>query len=117
MEFVPNKKAESQEEHRNKLLELAKESSHIRVGKPMKIRVTKKARPSSKRYNEKFIEMTDELAMYKTKRGDHFRARAFQKANESLVMHPDEINAFNYKELSKLPGIGETIIHKFGELI
>ena len=116
MEFVPNKKAESQEEHRNKLMELAKENSHIRVGKPLKIRVTKKARPS-KRYNEKFIEMTDELAMYKTKRGDHFRARAFQKANESLVMHPHEINASNYKELSNLPGIGETIIHKFGELI
>lgn len=116
MEFVPNKKVESQEEHRNKLMELAKENSHIRVGKPLKIRVTKKARPS-KRYNEKFIEMTDELAMYKTKRGDHFRARAFQKANESLVMHPHEINASNYKELSKLPGIGETIIHKFGELI
>lgn len=117
MDAVYNKKAELQEEYRNKLLDLAKESSHIRVGKPVKIRVTKKARPSSKRYNEKFIEMTDELAMYKTKRGDHFRARAFQKANESLVMHPHEINASNYKELSKLPGIGETMIHKFGELI
>lgn len=117
MDAVYNKKAELQEEYRNKLLDLAKESSHIRVGKPVKIRVTKKARPSSKRYNEKFIEMTDELAMYKTKRGDHFRARAFQKANESLVMHPHEINATNYKELAHLPGIGETMIHKFGELI
>ena len=71
----------------------------------------------SGRLNEKFIALMDEMARFKTKRGDHIRARAYQKARESLSMYPDEITHLNYTDLDKLPGIGETLIKKFREYV
>ena len=52
-----------------------------------------------------------------SKRGEPFRARAYQKAQEVIINYPNDINFDNYKDLVSLPNIGDTIIHKFQEYI
>ena len=69
------------------------------------------------RLNEKFIDLLDELAKFMMKRGEPFRARAYQKAQESIITYSNEINENNYQKLISLPGVGETIIKKFKEFI
>ena len=71
------------------------------------------------RYNEKLIRLMDELATYMIKKGEPFRSRAYKKAEESLVLFPQDITSSNYKNigLENLPGIGETMIKKIDEYI
>ena len=69
------------------------------------------------RLNEKFIELLDELAKYMMKKGEPFRARAYQKAQETIMLYPSEITPDNYGALKSLPNIGETIMHKFKEYV
>ena len=69
------------------------------------------------RLNEKLIDLLDELAKFMVKRGEPFRARAYQKAQESIITHPNEINPGNYQQLISLPGVGETIVKKIKEYI
>ena len=51
------------------------------------------------------------------KKGEPFRARAYQKAQETIMLYPSEITADNYGALKSLPNIGETIMHKFKEYV
>ena len=69
------------------------------------------------RLNEKLATLFDELSTFMTKRGEPFKSRAYQKAQESIVLYENDITHENYKELNKLPGVGETIINKIGEYI
>ena len=69
------------------------------------------------RLNEKFIDLLDEISTLMTKRGENIRAGAYKKAQESIMLHSNEINETNYQELSSLPRIGNTIIQKFKEYI
>ena len=72
---------------------------------------------NQERLNEKFIDLLDELASFMIKRGEQFRARAYQKAQEVIVLHSDDITSDNYVNLQKSAGIGETIMKKFKEFI
>ena len=67
--------------------------------------------------NERLAEIFDELSAFMVKRGESFKSRAYAKAQESIVMYPNDITHENYKELIALPGIGNTIIQKIGEYI
>jgi len=85
------------------------------TGKTVKIR-----KPVKKtRYNEKLIALMEELATYMIKKGEPFRSRAYKKAEESIVLFPQDITSANYKNigLEELPGIGETIMKKIDEYI
>ena len=53
-----------------------------------------------KRYNEAFIELLDKLNNIMLKRGEPFRARAYQKAQESIMTYPD--NIFSPNQLKEL---------------
>jgi NAD-dependent DNA ligase/DNA polymerase/3'-5' exonuclease PolX len=68
-----------------------------------------------KRYNEEFIELLEKLNNIMLKRGEPFRARAYQKAQESIMTYPD--NIFYINQLKELPGIGDTIIDKLNEFV
>ena len=68
-----------------------------------------------KRYNEAFIELLDKLNNIMLKRGEPFRARAYQKAQESIMTYPD--NIFSPNQLKELPGIGATIMDKLNEFV
>ena len=86
------------------------------TGKTVKIR---KAVKNEERLNEKLIGLMDELGSYMVKSGEPFRARAYKKAEESLILFTQDITPSNYNNLGleKLPGIGEVIIKKIGEYI
>jgi DNA ligase (NAD+) len=70
---------------------------------------------TSGRLNEKFIELMEKLADIMLKQGEPFRARAYQKAQETIMGYPGDILSPN--DLKGKPCIGETIMEKFNEYI
>ena len=70
------------------------------------------------RLNEKFIDLLDKLSGLLLKQGEPFRARAYQKAQETIMVINDDIKPDNYRGiLSDKPGIGPTIMQKFQEYV
>ena len=67
------------------------------------------------RYNEKFIEILESLSDIMMKQGEPFRARAYQKAQETIMnISTDIINIDNVKGQ---PSIGPAILEKLNEFI
>jgi NAD-dependent DNA ligase len=69
----------------------------------------------SKRYNESFISLMDNLSEIMMKHGEPFRAKAYQKAQETILKYPNSI--INVQQLEGLPGIGPTIMDKLKEYV
>lgn len=67
------------------------------------------------RLNEQFIELMEKLADIMLKQGEPFRARAYQKAQETIMAYPSDILSPN--DLKGKPGIGETIMEKLNEYV
>jgi NAD-dependent DNA ligase len=67
------------------------------------------------RLNEKFIELMEKLADIMLKQGEPFRARAYQKAQETIMAYQGEI--LSPSDLKGKPGIGETIMEKLNEYV
>jgi DNA polymerase beta len=70
---------------------------------------------TKKRYNEEFIDILDKLHMLMLKQGEVFRARAYQKAQNTIINHKESI--FEPEQLKGLPGIGTTIMEKLNEYV
>ena len=68
------------------------------------------------RYNEDFIKILAELYSIMTRQGEPFRAKAYQKAQETIITFTDDITDPT-KQLKGLSGIGETILAKFEEYV
>lgn len=68
-----------------------------------------------KRYNEEFIELMEKLNNIMLKQGEPFRARAYQKAQETIMAYPDDI--YETTQLKGLSGIGSTIMDKLNEYV
>lgn len=68
---------------------------------------------SDERMNEKYIELMEKLADIMLKQGEPFRARAYQKALETIMAYPDDIRGPD--DLKGKPGIGSTIMEKLKE--
>ena len=71
-----------------------------------------KVKPTG-RLNEKFIELMEQLADIMLKQGEPFRARAYQKAQETMMAYPNDIMSPN--DLKGKPNIGATIMEKLNE--
>ena len=69
----------------------------------------------TKRYNEEFIDIMDQLAAIQTKQGEPFRARAYQKAQEAIMTYPGDITS--PEVLKGRPNIGPTIMEKLKEYV
>ena len=67
------------------------------------------------RLNEKFIELMEQLADIMLKQGEAFRARAYQKAQETIMAYPGDI--MSPSDLKGKPGIGPTIMEKLNEYV
>jgi NAD-dependent DNA ligase/DNA polymerase/3'-5' exonuclease PolX len=65
------------------------------------------------RLNEKYIELMDKLSEIMMKQGEPFRARAYQKAQETIMVYPDDITS--PEQLKGKPNIGSTIMEKLNE--
>jgi len=74
------------------------------------------ANTTTARYNEDFIKILDELYSILSRQGEPFRAKAYQKAQETIITFKDDITD-PVKQLKGLPGIGETILAKFEEYV
>lgn len=70
---------------------------------------------AGKKYNEEFIEVLDKLSNIMLKQGEPFRARAYQKAQETIMAFPQDITS--PAQLKGLPGIGDTIMDKLNEYV
>jgi NAD-dependent DNA ligase len=68
-----------------------------------------------KRYNEEFIELMEKLNNIMLKQGEPFRARAYQKAQETIMSYPE--NIYTTSQLQGKPGIGSTIMDKLDEYV
>ena len=68
-----------------------------------------------KRYNEEFIELMEKLNNIMQKQGEPFRARAYQKAQETIMTFPDDI--IDPSQLKGKLGIGTTIMEKLDEYV
>jgi NAD-dependent DNA ligase len=68
-----------------------------------------------KRYNEEFIELMEKLNNIMLKQGEPFRARAYQKAQETIMSYPEDI--YTTSQLQGKPGIGSTIMDKLDEYV
>ena len=69
----------------------------------------------SKRYNEQFIDLMDQLSNIMSKKGEAFRGRAYQKAQETIMAYPDDIVSVD--QLKGKPAIGATILEKLHEYV
>ena len=69
----------------------------------------------SKRYNEQFINLMDKLSEIMMKHGEPFRAKAYQKAQDTILKFPNSITSV--QQLEGLPGIGPTIMDKLKEYV
>jgi NAD-dependent DNA ligase len=67
------------------------------------------------RWNEKFIDLLEQLHSIMLKKGEIFRAKAYQKAQETILTYPNDI--VSPDQLKGLPGIGSTIMEKLNEYI
>jgi len=70
---------------------------------------------TSGRLNEKLIELMEKLSEIMLKQGEPFRARAYQKAQETIMAFPDDI--VNVEQLKGKPAIGPTIMEKLNEYV
>jgi NAD-dependent DNA ligase len=69
--------------------------------------------PPTSRYNEKYIDMLDTLSQIMTKKGETFRARAYQKAQETIMGVETDVKGPD--DLKGMPAIGKTIMEKLKE--
>lgn len=68
---------------------------------------------ASVRLNEVYIELMEKLSYIMLKKGEPFRARAYQKAQETIMAYPYDI--INPNDIKGRPGIGPTIMEKLNE--
>ena len=67
------------------------------------------------RLNEKLFDLMENLANIMLKQGEPFRARAYQKAQETIMSYTD--NIISSEQLKGKPNIGPTIIDKIDEFV
>ena len=67
------------------------------------------------RLNEKFIDLMEQLANIMLKRGEPFRARAYQKAQQTIMSNSTNIKGPN--DLINQPNIGSTIMENLNEYV
>ena len=66
-----------------------------------------------KRYNEEFIDLMEKMSNIMVKQGEQFKARAYQKAKETIISYFNDI--YDPFQLKGLPGIGLKILNKLIE--
>ena len=66
-------------------------------------------------YNGKFIEVLEKLSNIMLKKGEPFRAKAYQKAQEFIMSYPNNITSLS--DLKGKPNIGPAVLEKLEEFI
>lgn len=66
-------------------------------------------------YNDAFISLLGQLEKLMVRKGEPMRARAYQKAQQSIMLYDKPIT--DVKQIADLKGVGKTILAKFQEFI
>ena len=90
-------------------------SSKGEINKDLKEQQVISTMSAPRRLNEDFIELMEKLADIMLKQGEPFRARAYQKAQETIMAYPRDI--LSPDDLKNKPGIGSTIMEKLEEYV
>ena len=87
----------------------------IESNKPAEIdiKITEEKKHMSSRLNETYIGLMEELADIMMKQGEPFRARAYKKAQETIMTYSGDITTPD--QLKGSPNIGPTIMEKLKE--
>ena len=67
------------------------------------------------RFNEEFIKILTQMSDLLRLKGEPFRARAYQKAIDSLILYDDDIT--EVEQIKNMKGIGKTILSKLKEYV
>ena len=110
-EKSPKNKTLKEKKEKNKTLKEKKVKKSIKT--PVELVIMEEK--IKKRLNEEFIELMDKLSEIMMKQGEVFRARAYQKAQETIMGYPEDIVTID--QLKGLPGIGSTIMEKLKEYV
>jgi NAD-dependent DNA ligase len=116
-----NKKSKTKKLPRNKKIEyffpvlMKTKRNKDKLRSRNTITVEKMIGGEMKRFNEEFIDLMDKLSGIMLKQGEPFRARAYQKAQETLMAYPEDI--ISVEQLKGKPGIGSTILEKLNEFV
>ena len=70
---------------------------------------------TQKRLNEEFITILNELSEFMSKKGEHFRAKAYSTAALEILKHPTPIYTIN--DVKQIKNVGVTILSKLEEYI
>ena len=68
-----------------------------------------------KRYNEDLISILNEIDDLLSKKGEHFRAKAYRQASESIIIYDGDITTV--EDLKNIPKIGKNTLSKLSEYI
>lgn len=68
---------------------------------------------SSARYNERFILVLSQMAQQTAAKGEHFKARAYKKAQETIMGFSGNITKL--EDIEGQPGIGKSILETLGK--
>lgn len=107
---LKTKKIKELKENTNKTMK-KKVSSKEKIASSLK--PEEKQEDSGERLNEKFIDLMGKLAVLMGKKGEVFKARAYKKAEETMMSFTTDITRVD--QLKGKPGIGETIMEKLKE--
>jgi len=107
-------KTKKLKESKEKNQTMKKKESNNKEGKPSSPAIMKDDNMGSKeRLNEKFIDLMEKLSVIMGKKGEVFKARAYKKAQETMMEFTTDIT--DIQQLKGKPGIGETIMEKLNE--
>jgi len=68
---------------------------------------------SSTRFNELFIQVLGQMAQQTASKGEHFKARAYKKAQETIMKFGGNIT--DLEDIEDQPGIGKSILETLGK--
>lgn len=91
---------------------LSDKKTHLKISPEMNS--TMNIKPNV-RLNESFIDLMEKLASIMMKQGEPFRARAYQKAQETIMSYNEDI--ISPDDLKGKPHIGATIMEKLNEYV
>jgi len=111
--FEKEEKIDSEKVFQKKIKSKKNKSSKMSLKTPIVFEIMDE--DSKKRYNEEFIDLMEKLSEIMLKQGEPFRAKAYQKAQETIMTYPDDI--VDPTQLKGLPGIGSTIMDKLEEYV
>lgn len=100
-----NKNMSKSLKKRKKKLKIVSNLKTINDNIPMKKKI----------YNEDFINILSELQDIETRLGEPFKARAYQRAAETIMLFNEDIT--DPKQLIGQPGIGKTMMNKLNEYV